>query len=156
VSPSLEQPDALVRDAVDAARPLAAAKRIALAALVPPDLPPVVADRERILQVFSNLLGNAVKFTAEGGRVEVRATRRDGEGGGGVVEFTVSDTGPGIAPEDLPHVFERFWRAKKVARTGTGLGLAITKAIVEAHGGQVRAESEPGRGSRFSFTLRAG
>ena len=140
--------DTLVTDALELLRPLAAAKRITLVADVSPELPAVAADHDRVLQVFSNLGGNAVKFTPKDGRVEIRVTVRDA-----VVEFAVIDTGPGIAPEDLPHVFDRFWQAKKTVRAGAGLGLAIAKGIVEAHDGRIRAESDPGRGSCFSFTL---
>jgi signal transduction histidine kinase len=140
--------DDLMCDALELLRPLAARKRIALVADVPPTLPRVVADRERVLQVFSNLGGNAIKFTPEDGRIEIGATPC-----GEAVEFAVRDTGPGIPPEDLPHIFDRFWQAKKTARGGVGLGLAIAKGIVETHGGRIRIESEPGRGSRFVFTL---
>jgi signal transduction histidine kinase len=140
--------DALVTDALELLRPLAAAKGIALVGDVPPGLPTVAADRERVLQVFSNLGGNAVKFTARDGRVEIRATGRDR-----AVEFVVRDTGSGIRPEDLPHVFERFWQARKRERAGVGLGLAIVKGIIEAHGGEIHVDSEPGKGSRFAFTL---
>jgi len=115
---------------------------------LPPGLPPVVADRERVLQVFTNLGGNALKFTPENGRVEIRASGR-----GAAVEFAVRDTGPGIASEDLPHIFDRFWQAQKTARAGAGLGLAIAKGVIEAHGGAIQVESESGRGSRFTFTL---
>jgi signal transduction histidine kinase len=138
----------LVNDALELLRPLAAAKRIDLVTELPSALPPVIADRERLLQVFSNLGGNAIKFTPKEGRVEIRAT-----GGDAAVEFTVRDTGPGIAPDELPHVFDRFWQLEKTARGGVGLGLAIAKAIVEAHGGDIRVESAPGRGSCFTFTL---
>jgi signal transduction histidine kinase len=140
--------DALVTDALELLRPLAAAKGIALVGDVPPGLPTVAADRERVLQVFSNLGGNAVKFTPRDGRVEIRATGRDR-----AVEFIVRDTGSGIRPEDLPHVFERFWQARKRERAGVGLGLAIVKGIIEAHGGEIHVDSEPGQGSRFAFTL---
>jgi signal transduction histidine kinase len=148
VSRSTLAADALVEDAVELLRPLAAAKHIALVADVSPTLPAVVADRERVLQVFSNLGGNAVKFTPEGGRVEIRGTSRDA-----ALEFEVTDTGPGIASEDLPHVFDRFWQARKQSRAGVGLGLAIAKGIVEAHGGEIHVDNAPGRGSRFAFTL---
>jgi len=140
--------DVIVTDALELLRPLAAAKRIILVTELTPELPPVAADRERLLQVFSNLGGNAIKFTPENGRIEIRATIRDT-----TVEFAVRDTGPGIAPEDLPHIFDRFWQARKVARGGVGLGLAIAKGIVESHGGVIRVESEPGGGSCFAFTL---
>ena len=138
----------LVSDALELLRPLAARKRIALVMDVPATLPRVAADRERVLQVFSNLGGNAIKFTPEGGRIEIGATSC-----GETIEFAVRDTGPGIPPEDLPHIFDRFWQARKTARGGVGLGLAIAKGIVETHGGRIRIDSEPGRGSRFAFTL---
>lgn len=135
-------------DALELLGPLAAAKRIALVTDLSPALPNVVADRERILQVFSNLGGNAIKFTREDGRIEIRAIVRDA-----TVEFAVRDTGPGIAPEDLPHIFDRFWQSRKTARAGVGLGLAIAKGIVESHDGGMRVESELGSGSTFTFTL---
>jgi signal transduction histidine kinase len=150
VTPTVEEVASLVHDALEAARPLAAAKHIALVAELPPESPLVAADRERILQVFSNLLGNAIKFTPAGGRVQVRETFNDE----GMIELSVDDTGPGIAPDHLPHIFDRFWQADKKGRSGTGLGLPIAKAIVGAHGGRLRVESEPGQGSRFTFTLR--
>jgi signal transduction histidine kinase len=150
VTRSLLAVDAIIGDAVELLHPLAAAKNIALVTDVSPALPPVAADRERLLQVFSNLGGNAVKFTPANGRIEICATRCES-----VVEFVVRDTGPGIAADDLPHVFDRFWQARKKARAsgGVGLGLAIAKGIVEAHGGGIQVESEPGRGTSFTFTL---
>jgi signal transduction histidine kinase len=100
------------------------------------------------LQALGNLLGNAIKFTPKGGRILVRAQRcLDG------IEFSVEDTGPGIAREDLPNVFDRFWRARPSDRKGLGLGLAIVKGIVSAHQGRVWAESEIGKGSVFYFSL---
>jgi signal transduction histidine kinase len=140
--------DVLVTDALELLHPLATAKHVILVTHVSPALPPVSADRERMLQVFSNLGGNAIKFTPKDGRVEIRVTVRDA-----TVEFALRDTGPGIPPGDLPHVFDRFWQAQKSARSGIGLGLAIAKGIVEAHGGGIRVESEVGRGSCFTFTL---
>jgi signal transduction histidine kinase len=138
----------LVTDALELLRPLANSKRIALVTELSPALPPVEADRERVLQVFSNLGGNAIKFTPQGGRVEIGASLREA-----MVEFTVRDSGPGIASEDLPHVFDRFWQADRTARNGAGLGLAIAKGIVEAHSGGIRVESELGGGTSFLFTL---
>lgn len=108
----------------------------------------VDCDRDRAQQVLGNLIGNAIKFTPPGGRVTVRAEPREGQ-----VAFSVADTGPGIAPADLEHVFERFWQAKKTAHLGTGLGLSISKGIVEAHGGRIWVESRPGAGTTFTFTL---
>jgi signal transduction histidine kinase len=111
----------------------------------------VLADRDKLKQVAVNLISNALKYTAAGDRVEVMVTREENRG-----VLTVKDTGAGIAPEDLPHIFERFYRADR-SRTretgGSGIGLAIAKAIVEAHGGQISAESKPGEFTRFMVSL---
>jgi signal transduction histidine kinase len=104
-------------------------------------------DRERVLQVLSNLLGNALAFTPGGGRVTVRAATLDRE-----LLFTVSDTGPGIAADEQRLVFERFWKSP-ASRDGSGLGLSIARGIVEAHGGRIWVESRPGQGAAFRFTL---
>jgi PAS domain S-box-containing protein len=109
----------------------------------------VMADRRRVLQVLTNLLGNAVKFTPEGGLIRVEAEPH----GADAVEFSVSDSGPGIAPEVIPDIFEPFTQAKDGATLGTGLGLSIAKGIVEAHGGRISVESAPGSGTTFRFTL---
>jgi signal transduction histidine kinase len=122
--------------------------------LVPADLPTLSADPERVHQVLYNLLDNAVRFTPPTGSVRVTAAVV-----GDRCEVTVTDTGPGIPAEHLPFVFERFYRADaarargSVGTGGTGIGLAIVRSVVEAHGGRVRAESEPGRGSAFTFDL---
>ncbi|MDI6824429.1 MAG: ATP-binding protein [Bacillota bacterium] len=129
----------------------AAEKGVELLADIPGVLPPVLGNEDRIEQVVENLLSNAVKFTPPGGRIEVSAAEQGAE-----VRVSVRDTGPGIPAEDLPRIWERFYRVEKSrARShgGAGLGLAIVKQIVEAHGGVVAAESEPGAGSEFSFTL---
>ena len=115
---------------------------------VPAELPAVEADRDRILQVMSNLIGNGLKFTPSGGKVTVVAERAPGG-----VSVTVSDTGPGIEPEMEEHLFDRFWRGRGANLRGAGLGLAIVKGILEAHGTRVDVETEVGRGSAFSFTL---
>lgn len=140
----------LVSDSVECQRALASAASIELRADVPEELPEVWADRDRLLQVFENLVGNALAFTGAGGSVTVGVAPRDGD-----VQFWVADTGCGIAAEDLPHVFDRFWQARRPGRRGAGLGLAIVKGIVEAHGGRVWVESAPGRGSTFRFTIPA-
>jgi signal transduction histidine kinase len=124
---------------------------VALERRLAQDLPPVLADRERIHQVLFNLLDNAMRFTPEGGRVTVSAERHDG-----AVDVHVADTGPGIAPEHLPRLFERFYRvdpARSQKEGGTGIGLAIARSVVEAHGGRIWADSNPGRGSVFTFEL---
>jgi signal transduction histidine kinase len=103
------------------------------------------------LQVFDNLIGNATKFTQPGGRIAVRVAMQNED-----VMFSVTDTGVGIAPDDLPHVFDRFWQAAtRARRLGAGLGLPITRGIVEAHGGRIGVESEVGRGTTFVFTIPA-
>lgn len=107
-------------------------------------------DRERTLQVLSNLVGNAVKFTPEGGTVTLTAEPTATE-----VVISVRDTGPGIPPDDVAHVFDRYWQAKRADRRGIGLGLPIAKGLVEAQGGRLWVESEPGRGTTFFFTLPA-
>jgi signal transduction histidine kinase len=107
-------------------------------------------DKSRLAQVLGNLLGNAIKFTPPGGNVALRAWR---EGNDAV--FEVADDGPGIPLTDQPHLFDRYWQARSTDRRGVGLGLAISKGIVEAHGGRLWVESEPGIGSRFCFTIPA-
>ena len=115
---------------------------------VAPDVPDVWADRDRLLQILDNLVGNAVKFTEPGGRITVGAAPRGDE-----VLFWVADSGPGIAPDDLPHVFDRFWQAQKGRRSGAGLGMAIAKGLVEAHGGTIWVHSTLGRGTTVFFTM---
>lgn len=128
---------------------LAAAERgIRILKVVPESLPPIRADRSRILQVLANLLANALRFTPEGGRVTLRAALRAGE-----AVLSVEDTGTGIPAADVPHLFDRFWQGRRAERGGAGLGLAIVRGIVEAHGGEVGVESRPGVGTTFSFTL---
>jgi signal transduction histidine kinase len=106
------------------------------------------ADPDRVLQVLGNLAGNAVKFTPEGGCVTLALELDDAH-----AVFSVADTGAGIAPGQLPHVFEQFWQADRAGRNGTGLGLAIAHGIVHAHGGRIWVESIPGEGTVFRFTL---
>jgi PAS domain S-box-containing protein len=148
VEPEPQSPALLVREALELVRPLAAGHLLAVD--VDEALPEVRADRSRVLQVFSNLVGNALKFTPEGGRVLVGAAWSEAEG---AVCFRVTDSGPGIPAEHLPHLFERFWRARRADRRGAGLGLPIARGLVEAHGGRLWVESEAGQGSTFRFTL---
>jgi signal transduction histidine kinase len=116
---------------------------------LPGDLPAVFADYNRLERIITNLLSNALKYSGPGAPVLVRARRIAAE-----VEVAVIDQGRGIAPDDLPHLFERFYRAKgERATEGIGLGLYITKQLVEAHGGRIWVESEVGNGSTFMFTL---
>ena len=101
-----------------------------------------------MLQVFANLIGNAIKFTPKGGQIRILACHESD-----VVRFTIADSGPGIPPEHVDHVFDRYWQAKSTAKLGAGLGLSIAKGIVEAHGGRIWVESPPGTGAEFNFTL---
>jgi two-component system sensor histidine kinase GlrK len=141
----------LIKKAAGEIEPLAMAKKIHLQVENYERLPLVKMDRERVLQVLRNLLGNAVKFTPEGGEVRISAHREDGR-----VKVSVKDTGPGIPAENLTTIFEKFQQGplkKSKEMKGTGLGLALVKQIVIAHGGKVWAESEPRQGSSFIFVL---
>src|ERR1035437_8543052 len=148
VSPQWSRPDDLVSAAVETLTPLALAKSITLSTIVPPELPEVYADPGRMNQVLSNLIGNSLKFTPEGGKVTI-----DGIVDGKFVLFAVRDTGVGIPPADLPFVFNRFWQAKRMNRSGAGLGLAIARGIVLGHGGRIWIESTPGVETAVRFTL---
>jgi signal transduction histidine kinase len=148
VSPQWTPPGDLVSAAVETLTPLALAKSIALSVNTAPDLPDVYADPGRLTQVLSNLIGNSLKFTPEGGAVTVDA-RLEGK----FVLIAVRDTGVGIPPSDLPFVFNRFWQAKRMNRSGAGLGLAIARGIVLGHGGRIWIESSPGVETVVRFTL---
>ena len=143
-----EAVDALVNDTLEMLRPIATGSSIIMEARIADDLPQVLADSARMQQVLSNLVGNAVKFTPRQGRIIVSAERFEGE-----VRFAVIDTGPGIPPEQVPHIFGRFWQAKSSDRRGIGPELAIAKGIVEAHSGRIWVETQVGLGSTFYFTL---
>jgi signal transduction histidine kinase len=144
VQTSVEPVAPLLREVAEEFCPPSIAKIIRFEPAVPPDATGR-ADLHRLAQVLGNLVGTALRFTPAGGSVWLR-----GEESGVLVRFAVEDTGPGIAPEDAPHVFERFW---KTSGGGTGLGLFIAQGIVRAHGGNLDVTSTPGRGSTFSFTI---
>ncbi|HEY7396548.1 MAG TPA: PAS domain S-box protein [Gemmatimonadaceae bacterium] len=139
----------LVREAVEAQATHATAANVNLRLDVPYDVPAIWADRDRLLQVFENLVGNAIKFTPAGGRITVAAASQNTQ-----VLFSVADTGAGIAQDSLAHIFDPFWQAAtREQRLGAGLGLPITRGIVEAHGGELWVESQVGQGSTFFFTI---
>jgi signal transduction histidine kinase len=148
ITPQLVETGDIVRTALERMRPLAVEQEVVLEAEVAPSAERVVADRERILQVLDNLLGNAIKFSPSGGRGAVAVEELEG-----TTRFTVDDEGPGIPEENRERVFDRFWKVEERNRTGAGLGLAISKGIVEAHGGRIWVEGAPGSGSRFRFEL---
>jgi signal transduction histidine kinase/DNA-binding NarL/FixJ family response regulator len=138
----------LIRDAVLELEPLVVGKHLVFEhEWTGPDLL-VAADRSRIGQIFSNLVGNAIKFTKAGGTVRIEGRRY-----GDMAEFDVVDTGAGIPAEHVPHLFDRFWQASQTSRSGAGLGLFIVKGIVDAHGGSITVESAPGQGTRFRVSL---
>ena len=139
--------EGIVREGIEMLRPLAARKELQLDGLVSDGLH-VSCDRQRLLQIFSNLVGNAVKFTPKGGSVFI-----DARGAGVEAIFLVRDTGQGIPEDELPRIFDRYWQAQKHNRHGIGLGLTIVKGLVEAHGGRLWVESKLGAGTTFFFTL---
>jgi signal transduction histidine kinase len=144
-----ERAGSLIREALEMLGPIAATRSVKLVDEMRDGDVFVLADRGRILQVLSNLVGNAVKFTPEGRTVTISGYREDD-----VVRFSVFDEGPGIPAEHVARIFDRFWQAKRRGE-GAGLGLAIAKGIVEAHGGHIWVDNEPGQGARFHFTLTA-
>jgi PAS domain S-box-containing protein len=150
VSPADLEVKSLLQEVCDSFNPLAARQSVTLRCEPVTGHSSAWVDSHRILRVFSNLLGNALKFTPPGGTITLRA-----EGDEHEILFSVADTGPGIPPEHLPHVFDRFWQARKGDRRGTGLGLSIARGIVEAHGGKLWVESRPGEGATFFFTVAA-
>jgi histidine kinase len=152
----LVEVSALVQTVTKRLTPQAESKRISLDLALAPDLPHVLADEERAVQVLTNLVGNALQYTPENGQITVAAQQMSTE-----VQISVHDTGIGIPPEHLSHIFDRFYRADKSrsrrAGSGSGIGLTIARALVEAHGGRVWVESAgEGQGSTFHFTLKKG
>jgi two-component system, chemotaxis family, sensor kinase Cph1 len=148
VTPRPETAEGIIEECLEILGPLAGQKKLRLTHRISAPNLLVSADRERIFHVLSNIVGNAIKFTPEQGNIDLSV---DAEGD--QVRFAIRDTGPGIPQEQLSHLFDRFWQAKKQAKKGTGLGLYIVKGIIEAHGGRVWVESQEGRGSTFYFTL---
>lgn len=142
------EPAEFCRAVVEMMEPVASGKDITLFTQPDAGVPRVRADRDRVIQVLCNLVGNAVKFGPAGSDVTLGVEcAKDG------VVFSVADRGPGIPPEDVTHLFDPYWQAKQNRGEGSGLGLAIARGIVEAHGGRIWVESEPGNGSKFAFTL---
>lgn len=148
VNASQEDATQLLAETMTNFQDTAESVKIVMTCSAPSGPVPAVLDHQRILQVLSNLVGNAIKFSEAGGTIELHlAPSADG------IEFTVSDSGRGIAPEDIEAIFERFSQAGRTDRRGLGLGLYIARCIVEAHGGRIWAVSEPGNGSAFHFTI---
>jgi PAS domain S-box-containing protein len=150
VSPAPYSAAGIVGEALEQAAMQAADRGIALQRGEVDEGARVLADRDRVVQALGNLIGNALKFTPSGGRVTVSLARGDDE-----VRISVADTGPGIAAEQLPRLFDRYWQANRADRRGVGLGLSIVKGIAEAHGGQVRVQTEEGAGTTFTLVLPA-
>jgi signal transduction histidine kinase len=150
LTPRWQPIEELISRTADTLAPIARAKAIDFSATVAGDLPEVYADSDRVVQVLSNLVGNAVKFTPQGGAVSIEAVA-DGKS----VMVAVRDTGPGIPADDVPFVFDRFWQSRRTNRSGAGLGLAIARGIVLGHGGRIWIESTPGTGTVVRFTLPA-
>ena len=137
-----------MREVCDSHATIAQQKGQRIVCEAPRELPPICGDRDRLAQVFGNLLGNALKFTPERGTITIEAHANPR-----AVEFGVRDTGPGIPEADLKHVFTPYWQAKKTAHMGAGLGLAIVRGIIDAHGGEVWADNLPDGGVAFTFTI---
>lgn len=148
IDPAPLQLAPVLDQACQEARAAAQAKGQTLDCELHPELPEVYGDGDRLAQVVSNLVGNATKFTPRGGRIKVAAAPDDC-----AVRVSVSDSGPGIAQEDLPRVFDPYWQARQTASLGSGLGLKIARAIVQSHGGRMWVDSVPGNGATFSFTV---
>ena len=152
----LNQERVVLKDLFDQVRqtllPLAKDKNINFIVRQPESLPPVWADPDRLQQILINLLSNALRYTPAGGTVKAEAALHSADR----LKITVSDTGIGIAPANLPYIFERFYKQEQARASfggGTGIGLAIVKGLVEAHGGEIWVNSQPGTGTIFTFTL---
>lgn len=147
-----------IEEAMESIRPGAQAKSITLESDIAPS-PAILADRVRVKQILYNLMSNALKFTRNGGRIRVEMRNVETSAGETFVQVSVADTGIGIPREKHEAIFDKFYQLSattKGVREGTGLGLAITKALIELHGGRIWVNSDPGKGSRFTFTLATG
>ena len=148
IEPKPVEVEPLLTETYELFRAQAATQSVTLQTQIEGSIPPIYADHHRVLQVLSNLIGNALKFTPQGGIITLRAEPKDDH-----VLFTVWDTGPGVPKENLKDIFSPYWQGKRAERLGAGLGLPIAKGIVESHGGRIWAESEESRGTKFFFTL---
>ncbi len=144
----IEDPKAIVSDVVSLMTPIAKKKNISIESRDRGEVKPVNCDREKIYQALTNLIGNSLKFTPEGGTVSCLIEDLESE-----VRFSIKDSGPGILNDEVPLIFNRYWQASPTAKKGNGLGLYITKGIVEAHGGHINVKSELGHGAEFFFTI---
>jgi signal transduction histidine kinase len=142
------EPETILAEARELFGPIAEERGLVFESTASAGLPSIECDCERVVQLISNLVSNALKVTPKGGTIAIGAEPKDRE-----IVFFVRDTGPGIDPEELPNLFERFWRSKKASYKGAGLGLSIARGIVDAHGGRIWAESQVGVGSTFYFSL---
>jgi signal transduction histidine kinase len=148
---TLTSPETIIYAVLEATAPLSHLKNQSLEIEIPQDLPKMVVDAHRLEQVLTNMVANAMKYTAAGGTIRATVGQENGS-----IKFVVSDTGRGIPKEDLEKVFEPFYRVPQDAQDrtpGTGLGLALAKSLVELHGGHIWVESEPHKGSTFIFTI---
>jgi signal transduction histidine kinase len=138
----------VISDVIEGIRPQVEAKDISVSSQVPPSLPRVLIDREQIERVLNNLIANAIRHTDSGGEITIKVEQRER-----FAAISVQDTGSGIPAEYLPHIFEKFVQVPNAPSGGAGLGLAISKHLIENNGGQISVQSEPGRGTTFTFTL---
>jgi signal transduction histidine kinase len=138
----------LVRELMEIFSPQAEARGVSLTADAKLAGAHARADRDRLIQAMSNIIGNALKFTPEGGSISLRVTSEDG-----MIHLAVSDTGPGIPEENLSHIWDPYWQMNRNARMGAGLGLAIVKGIVDAHGGRITVDSSAGSGTTFDVAI---
>ena len=148
IDPQKEDVRSFVMEAIELHRSISEEKGIKLQIDFMDDCKEIICDRQRILQVLSNLLGNAIKFTPNGQSIRLTVENIDQS-----IQFSIKDSGPGISADKIPLIFDRYWQASETKKLGAGLGLFIAKSIVEAHKGKIRVESQEGHGANFIFTL---